>query len=503
MNQAFDRWVAKAGKKRARDLIDLLRRSNIVPIIDQWFLVNVGLAMLRDCDKSNVWEASFIAVNMHPTHRVGIEDWLDKIRGFTKAGEKFDDEVVDLSALLPKVWLETPLQKRQSWLKIIKDHEETFDVDLVGALRKQGMTLQICANIFRIYHSEKKIAAGNAVTVFKSKSTRTPSEPVKSSHDQMIYHLFKLPESMGLNMTPTQKLQHAITVRNRTFGSKTGTTISAYLDVEVTPTNQEMLRLKPEDVNMYNVLQQSTCKSDMRHKVAKRTLNALGSTSGMCRLLNGPDQLPQLKANLQFAQAVEEVRAAEKKKREQAAVEKKKDKMAAVERKKKRAAAKLQKTKVAFDGALVKLGLQPGDTVYRRHIKDLTGPQLKAVAFFQCGETLTGNVGDTRRDMQTLLPIDIDDGVPDYPTQDEVFTEPESQTGDSSSSEETTASDVIEFENLYIGDIVEVYWKGENQWYEGSITDVDAVDRQFEVFYKSDSEKLWHKPEDYPVRTTE
>ena len=164
--------------------------------------------------------------------------------------------------------------------------------------------------------------------------------------------------------------------------------------------------------------------------------------------------------------------------------------MAAVERKKKRAAAKLQKTKVAFDGALVKLGLQPGDTVYRRHIKDLTGPQLKAVAFFQCGETLTGNVGDTRRDMQTLLPIDIDDGVPDYPTQDEVFTEPESQTGDSSSSEETTASDVIEFENLYIGDIVEVYWKGENQWYEGSITDVDAVDRQFEVFYKSDSEKL-------------
>ena len=62
--QAFDKFVALAGKKRARNAIDLLRRSNISPIIDQWDLVNVGLAMFRDCDNSNVWEASFIAVNM-------------------------------------------------------------------------------------------------------------------------------------------------------------------------------------------------------------------------------------------------------------------------------------------------------------------------------------------------------------------------------------------------------------------------------------------------------
>ena len=141
---------------------------------------------------------------------------------------------------------------------------------------------------------------------------------------------------------------------------------------------------------------------------------------------------------------------------------------------------------MVYDRSLVKLGLQPDDTVYRKHIKDLTGPELKAVAFYQVGETLTGNVADTRRDMQTLLPIDM---APEYPTQDEVFTsctEPESDT----SSEETTMSDYIEFEHLYIGDIVEVYWSGENQWYEGHITDVDSVDRQFEVFYKSDSQKL-------------
>ena len=86
-------------------------------------------------------------------------------------------------------------------------------------------------------------------------------------------------------------------------------------------------------------------------------------------------------------------------------------------------------------------------------------------------------------------------GVPEYPTQDEVLSDPDS------SSEETTSSDLIDFDNLFIGDIVEVYWQGDNAWYEGHVTDVDAVDRLFEIHYKSDSQKLWHAPDDYPVRT--
>ena len=263
MNQAFDKWVAKAGKKRARNAIDMLRRANIDPMIDQWTLVMVGLAMLRDCDQSNVWECSFIAVNMHPLHRIPLEDWLDKIRGFTRAAEKFEDEVINLSDMLPKVWLETLLNTRQTWLKTIKDHNEDYDVELLGNLRQQGMPLQILANIFKIYEVEKKIKAGTAVSTYKSKgkpSTPTPeptpaAKPTKSKPGQMIYHLFKVPKDFGL--TPTEKLEHAITVRNRTLGPKAGTTVSPYLDVEISSTNQSLLQLKPEDVNMYRVLQES------------------------------------------------------------------------------------------------------------------------------------------------------------------------------------------------------------------------------------------------------
>ena len=152
---------------------------------------------------------------------------------------------------------------------------------------------------------------------------------------------------------------------------------------------------------------------------------------------------------------------------------------------------------------MTKIGLPSGATVYRRYVADLTGPQLKAIAFIHMGKKLTGSVKDIRKEMEELLPVDPDYdeeaaalGVPKYPTQDDVFSDP------GSSSEETTASDLIDFDHLYIGDIVEVYWQGENTWYEGHVIDVDAVDRLFEIHYKSDSQKLWHAPEDYPVRTS-
>ena len=84
-----------------------------MPVIDRWTLVLVGLGMLRDCSASRVWETSFIAVNLHPHHRIPFDDWLDKISAFVSAAEKYDDEVINLSELLPRSWLEVPLPKRQ------------------------------------------------------------------------------------------------------------------------------------------------------------------------------------------------------------------------------------------------------------------------------------------------------------------------------------------------------------------------------------------------------
>ena len=332
-------------------------------------------------------------------------------------------------------------------------------------------------------------------TAVTTPKTSLPKQP-KEQHAPIIYHLFKIPK--GVDMAPLDKLEHAITVRNRTLGPKRGTQVSPYLDCEITPDNQRMLQLNKDDLNMYNVLQQSTCRTDVRRKVARRTLTALGGVSGMCRLVNGSEQVKKLKVNLQFAESIEQVRAAEKAHRTAEAEKKKKVARVRKKNREARLVAKEQKMKRDFDRAMTKLGLQRQDTVYRRHVDLLTGPQLKAVAHFQVGETLTASrVDDMRNDMRTLLPIDPshttpveDDGIPPYPTQDPYYTDPSSDSDDNKSSEETTASELIDFDHLFLGDIVEVYWEGEKRWFEGVITDVDAVDRTFEVLYKSDSEKF-------------
>ena len=136
----------------------------------------------------------------------------------------------------------------------------------------------------------------------------------------MIYHLYN--PGKDIDMSPMQRFEHAITVRNRTLGPKAGTTVSPYLDVEVSQDNEKFLTLKPEDLNMHRVLQESMCKHGFRRKVARRTLNALGGILSFCRILNDGGEFEKLKVNSLFVSSLEAVNSEEKQREEAAAKEK-------------------------------------------------------------------------------------------------------------------------------------------------------------------------------------
>ena len=156
INQAFDKFVARAGKRRAAKILDIIRRSHVYPIIDQWTLVVVALDMLRDCSASKVWENSFIAVNMHPHYRLPLHDWLAKIRPFTMAADKFEEEHIEELTLLPPAWTDKPVDKRDEWIKIIDDDGASWDIDLIQKLRDADLPLDLVANIFKIYTVVKR-----------------------------------------------------------------------------------------------------------------------------------------------------------------------------------------------------------------------------------------------------------------------------------------------------------------------------------------------------------
>ena len=258
INQPFDRFVARAGKRRAAITLEQVRRSHITPVVDIKMLMLVGLQMLRDCAQSRVWENSFIACNLHPHHRISVKDWLKKIGHFVVAAEKFEDEVIDDRSLLPSAWNDTPLAQRQKWLRLIA-HDgavPSWDVDLIQKLRDAGMPLALISNMFKIYAVERRLEQkllGAPSTLSTPSTPKSKPQKVKVTPNNMIYHLFKVNVP---GMSPIQRFQHAVTVRNRTYGPK-ATTPSPYLDLEITADNRKFLKLRPEDVNMHRVLQVS------------------------------------------------------------------------------------------------------------------------------------------------------------------------------------------------------------------------------------------------------
>jgi hypothetical protein len=475
INQAFDRFVARAGKRRAAITLDQIRRSHVTPVIDGWMLCLVGLQMLRDCAASRVWENSFVAVNLHPHHRVSLDEWLQKINHFVQGAEKFEAEEIDEFALLPSDWKKKSLEKRNQWLKIIDDDGPvpSWDVDLIGKLREADMTLGLVAQMFKIHKVEKRLRAPNVSTNDAQLQT-PPTKPKAISKNSMVYHLFnaKVP-----GMTDMDRYHHAITVRNRTLGPGVATTPSPYLDLEISSDNKMMLNLSPDDVNMHKVLQLSTCKRGRRRRVAKRCLNALGGVSGLCGFLNNEKELEEIKMNLKFAASFESVKHAEKKSKEDKAK---------------------QRRQKFYALAREKCGLQPGDKFYKQHVKKLTCAQMKAVCFTDCGGLIiNGKVGELREKLTTLL--DEDMGTPEYATQDEVHS-PVPDDSDDSDDGSVSISMSVDIDSLTEGDCVEVYWAGDDAWFEGEVIGVDLNDRTFHVHYVSDGKKLWHDEENYKCR---
>ena len=84
-NQAYDKFQAKQYKAQTRELLDLARRK-VHGRINQWQLIMVISTAIKKIS-AKVWTDSFVAVNLHPHHRMTFSDWIKKISPDVKTGE--------------------------------------------------------------------------------------------------------------------------------------------------------------------------------------------------------------------------------------------------------------------------------------------------------------------------------------------------------------------------------------------------------------------------------
>ena len=214
----------------------------------------------------------------------------------------------------------------------------------------------------------------------------------------------------------------------------------------------------------------------MCRKVAKRALTALGGVSGLARFVNDPEQLAAIRANLQFAESLEDVKH--------------------IEREAKRMKAKKARDK-QYAKALTKLGLTRGSPICKKHVAKLTIGEMKAIAFIDFDKTITGKADELRATLVKLLPEDEDTSTDeDLSELVEAAAVAQPMTQDQMANIEI----ILRLEDMQVDDCVEVYWKGDDVWYEGRIIFVDLENKQFEVEYFLDNQKLLHNSADYKVR---
>jgi hypothetical protein len=122
---------------------------------------------------------------------------------------------------------------------------------------------------------------------------------------------------------------------------------------------------------------------------------------------------------------------------------------------------------------------------------------MKAIAYIVFDTTINGKADVVREALTNLLPaedpaeVETDDDLPEL---DEA--EPEPMTQDQFANIEI----ILPIEDMQVDDCVEVYWRGDDEWYEGRIIFVDLDNKQFEVEYFLDDKKLLYNSAEYKVR---
>ena len=84
-NQVYDKFQVKQDKAQTRQLLELARWKVRGRINQCQFIMIISTSMQNIPAK--VWTDSFVAVNLHPHHRLYFSDWIKKIAPSVKTGE--------------------------------------------------------------------------------------------------------------------------------------------------------------------------------------------------------------------------------------------------------------------------------------------------------------------------------------------------------------------------------------------------------------------------------
>ena len=360
VNQPFDRQVAKSGKASMGDTLELLRTSKALgPVLSQWALVHVVLAALRNIASGPLlqspWYTSFKATNLNPKLRIPFPAWCEKIKGFLTAGSDFEKEVdIDRRKLLPAWWKVWDEPEKIAAIALVNEHDGFWGVELVkDVLDKFDVSVENLQD-FRVCCSVEEECGSSVLGDFQTVPPPPPMDIDFTTPDVLDgLSLFDLkpPGMSGVDL-----FQHMCKTRRMSKNGHVIQTSGAVGDVDISAEQRSILSPSISELACGQILRESGGEGGKR-KMAERRLNVLGEINNRCVVANSPGRVAKLKASLELAKSIDEIKRVQK------------------DKKQRDSAARLSKLKEAAPAAISKYMAKENDA------SKLTINEMKATSF--------------------------------------------------------------------------------------------------------------------------
>jgi hypothetical protein len=318
VNQSYDQDVAKQDKRSMRGALGFLRTSSKITkgVTDGWMLIHVALAAVRELD-SESWIKSFKKVNLHPHHRVSFEEWCKRIAHHLQGGLNFKPETHrDMYTMLPTFWHGMLPDEKKQAMAIAKADDMNFSVACVRELHSKVhvplgdmQNLRVCLELAVEDPSQldRGLPEKHAQAGTMPEAVATAAAQVSDINDGLESFMLHPKKVDGTQLySGAAKFAHLSKLARRSVSEDKGLTTSAYLDVEVSATQQKLLNPKPVDYMMHAIAKH-THGEDAKQSMAKRKLDALGFVRASSGFANDEVRMKRLKNQLNLASSLAQI----------------------------------------------------------------------------------------------------------------------------------------------------------------------------------------------------
>ena len=319
VNQAYDQLVAKADKQYVRHSLNMIK-ATLGRAIDQWILISIAINAQNSIPKE-VWIESFKKVNMHPKTRVPFQEWIKVLdnKGILSS-EKYFEKRDSLYDAMPACWKKLSIFDRRVIIGILDD---IYNSKQAGKPLFTSTDILKLTKYVKLNEVFKLRACYKTAKVDESVITRVTEElnngkvqEDKSAIDQFFsWKPLKLIDKYRQNRNDknTQlEYFHHITNHVSRLNWQVGydhVQPSAYLDVEISKTQVNLLNPTHKDVLM-GYLTYDAMGDGATQLIAKRRICCIeGNFNSYAKLLNSKERLAAVKEHNELCAAVAEVSA--------------------------------------------------------------------------------------------------------------------------------------------------------------------------------------------------